>query len=960
MRSSIERLRVGLLVGAAVLVAVIAGFLGYAHYRAHRILKDLPGMLGATITKEFNGYTYSQSLKGKTVFTLHAAKAVQRKDGTYTLHDVAMTMYGRRGDRNDHISGAQFEYDEKAGVVRAVGVVHLDLQAADSAAGLAGGLPVAGRAGSARSSKASRVIHVTTSGLVYTQKLGVAATPEAIEFDSNGLRGHAVGAEYDSDTGHVVLQTAVRVEGTEQGKAVLLTATHAELDRQAEVADLVTARYSSEGDTAESDRARVHLRADGSADSVAGEGHVRLTRQDEGAVTSERAEVALDAANKPQRAVLHGMVRYAEDDPLRQARAAANEALVHFDAAGRVEHVSLHGGAGGVRGGIRGGASAQVQAEERLLADAKARRAESTRTVMADTVELALVPDAAGRAVLHEAEAIGGARLSSVGVVASAVGSAGGGGVGSVRAGARGSGAAGGVVTRRLAGDRLTAEFVERGGAAEIASLEGAGQTMVEQVDAAGVDEVSRAPRLAVRFHAAAHAGGAAAAKAGGAGAVVDTAVQEGGVAVTRTTPALVAGSSPRVVHAAARRAVYTGDSDRLSLLEEVRVTDETSALTADRVDTEQASGDALAIGNVKVTYLQGGDAGGVASGGANGSQPVHVVSAWAEMKHSSGVATFYGMGFGASAVTGELAGELAAGNQVVLKAAGPKLARMWQPGSAAGGNGEAGGGAGGGSQVEAPVLVFASSEPQGASRAGAATMGRMTARGDGDSSAMAVRAVLVSMPAAHAAGGRGGVGLDAAQSGGVRSARSAAGGAARASGQAGSANHGPQVIRVASREMVYTDADRLAEFTGGVRVIDGDGVMRAAEAKVFLAAASASGASAAGASAAGSRAGGAGALRGPSGMLGGSVERIVATGAIDIRQPGRVATGERLVYTAADQMFVLTGTKTAPPKVVSAEQGTATGVELRFHTGDDSVVIAGGDGSAGAVKAHTETKVKK
>ncbi len=940
MRSSIERLRVGLLVGAAVLVAVIAGFLGYAHYRAHRILKDLPGMLGATITKEFNGYTYSQSLKGKTVFTLHAAKAVERKDGTYTLHDVAMTMYGRSGDRNDHISGAQFEYDEKAGVVRAVGVVHLDLQAADAA-------KVAGKSDAAAGPRASRVIHVTTSGLVYTQKLGVAATPEAIEFVSDGLRGHAVGAEYDSDTGHVVLQTAVRVEGTEQGKPVLLTATHAELDRQAEVADLVAARYSSEGDTAESDKARVHLRADGSADSVVGEGHVRLTRPDEGAVSSERIEVALDTANKPQRAVLNGMVRYVEDDPLRQAKAAANDAVLNFDAAGRVQHVTLHGGSGG--------ASGQVEAVERVLADAKARRAESTRTIVADTVELALMPDAAGKAVLREAKAFGGARLSLVGAVAGA--------------GARVRTATAGVVTRRLAGDRLTAGFVERGGAAEITSLDGVGQTVVEQVDAVGVDEVSRAPRLSVRFHEAAGRAGA-----GSATVAVDTAVQEGGVAVTRTTPAETAGAAPRVVHAVARRAVYEGDTDRLSLLEQVRVSDEASVLTADRVDTEQVSGDAIALGNVKVTYLQGG-----VGAAQSGEQPVHVLAAWAEMKHRSGVATFYGMGFGASAG----AGSLAAGNPAVLKAAGPKLARMWQPGSAAGAassteksNAEASGG----SQVEAPVLVFESSQPQGSVRAagqtgvGAMAMGRMTARGDGAGSAMAVRAVLVSMPPTHAATPHG------TQAQGSASARDAGAGARlakeTAAGSARPVNYGPQVIRVASREMLYTDAERLAEFTGGVRVVDGDGVMRAAEAKVFLAAAAspnvaagagspvtrsaATDSAVAGAVGAGSRAAGADSSRTPSAMLGGSVERIVATGGIDIRQPGRVATGERLVYTAADQMFVLTGTKAAPPKVVSAEQGTATGVALRFHTGDDSVVIAGGDGSAGAVKAHTETKVKK
>src|ERR1700712_1295943 len=92
---SIAKMRVWLLVGAGLLVMVIAAFLGYAHYRAHRFIKELPGKLGMDITQETNAFTYSQSVQGKTLFTIHAAKAVQRKDGKVTLHDVGIVLYGR-------------------------------------------------------------------------------------------------------------------------------------------------------------------------------------------------------------------------------------------------------------------------------------------------------------------------------------------------------------------------------------------------------------------------------------------------------------------------------------------------------------------------------------------------------------------------------------------------------------------------------------------------------------------------------------------------------------------------------------------------------------------------------------------------------------------------------------------------------------------------------------------------
>ena len=109
MRIAIERLRVWLLAGAGLLVVVIAGFLGLAHMRAHRFLKDLPGRLGVDVTRESNGFTYSQSSKGKTVYTIHAARMVQRRDGKTLLHDVGIVLYGQRGDRVDRIYGDEFE-----------------------------------------------------------------------------------------------------------------------------------------------------------------------------------------------------------------------------------------------------------------------------------------------------------------------------------------------------------------------------------------------------------------------------------------------------------------------------------------------------------------------------------------------------------------------------------------------------------------------------------------------------------------------------------------------------------------------------------------------------------------------------------------------------------------------------------------------------------------------------------
>src|ERR1039458_7950375 len=99
----------------------------------------LPARLRVNIVRETNGFTYSQwdDLKRRTVFTIHAAKTVEHTDKKFTLHDVSIALYGEKQDRNDRISGDECEYGRRAGVVRATGLVHMDLQTAQAGGGKA-------------------------------------------------------------------------------------------------------------------------------------------------------------------------------------------------------------------------------------------------------------------------------------------------------------------------------------------------------------------------------------------------------------------------------------------------------------------------------------------------------------------------------------------------------------------------------------------------------------------------------------------------------------------------------------------------------------------------------------------------------------------------------------------------------------------------------------------------------
>ena len=246
MRNRVERLRVWLLVGAGLLVVVLGVFIGSARYLRRHLLAMLPARLGVNIKRESDGpVSYSHSVGHTTVYTINASRQTEYTDGKIVLHDVDMTLYGQKGDRSDRISGKEFEYDKNSGVVRAIGLVHIDLQAASAGgAGLdratGGKTPAPAQEDGAGDAK---IVHATTSGLVYMDKLAVAATNERVDFRVGQMTGHAIGADYNSDSNVLMLHSAVYASGIAGGRPVVLTASSAELDNRNQLTFLEHAKY---------------------------------------------------------------------------------------------------------------------------------------------------------------------------------------------------------------------------------------------------------------------------------------------------------------------------------------------------------------------------------------------------------------------------------------------------------------------------------------------------------------------------------------------------------------------------------------------------------------------------------------------------------------------------------------------------------------------------------------------
>ena len=158
---------------AGGLVLVVFGFYCYARYRAHSLIRKLP-QLQAEVKQSSEGFTFSKSENGRTLFTIHAAKSVEYKQGGRAeLHDVNIIVYGKGADRFDQIYGSVFQYDPVSGDVVAQGDVQIDLENNTQ-----------GRLSpdQAPPQILKNLVHIKTRGLSFNQKTGYAVTHEAIEF----------------------------------------------------------------------------------------------------------------------------------------------------------------------------------------------------------------------------------------------------------------------------------------------------------------------------------------------------------------------------------------------------------------------------------------------------------------------------------------------------------------------------------------------------------------------------------------------------------------------------------------------------------------------------------------------------------------------------------------------------------------------------------------------------------
>jgi lipopolysaccharide export system protein LptA len=297
------RLRRSLALAIALLLIVAGGFYArgfYARYLLSKALKNKAAKLGIDIQQSTEGFAYSKSEGGRTLFTIRASKAVQLKAGTAGLHDVNIVIYGREGNRFDQIYGADFEYEPKTGDVKAAGEVHIDLQ------GIAEGDV---RPDLEPPKELKNPIHVKTSGLVFNRNTGLANTNERIEFRIPQASGSAVGATYDSKVNRLTLHSDIHLErgGSDPAQLDARSGVITKGPTRVEFSDATIKRGDSNFNA---QTLTVYLRQDNTIERLLASGNVDALMKGKGTThaTAPRGEVRLDSKNKVTNAELTGGV----------------------------------------------------------------------------------------------------------------------------------------------------------------------------------------------------------------------------------------------------------------------------------------------------------------------------------------------------------------------------------------------------------------------------------------------------------------------------------------------------------------------------------------------------------------------------------------------------------------------------------------------------------------------------
>src|SRR5271169_971277 len=182
------------LAAAGLLAAVVAGVYARNVWVAKQAEKKAPPAVPPTVEQRSNEFSFSKVEGQRTIYTVWASRTTEfKEDSRNLLEDVAIVVYGKKGERNDTLRTKACDFISNTGKISCAGEVQIILQAAR--------VP----------QQNANSIQVATSAVTFDRDSGEARTDKPVTFHWPAGEGRAVGVSYDSSSGTLRLHRSVEL-----------------------------------------------------------------------------------------------------------------------------------------------------------------------------------------------------------------------------------------------------------------------------------------------------------------------------------------------------------------------------------------------------------------------------------------------------------------------------------------------------------------------------------------------------------------------------------------------------------------------------------------------------------------------------------------------------------------------------------------------------------------------------
>src|SRR5580704_17781832 len=119
------------LAAAGLLAGVVAGVYLRNVLVARQAAKKAPPAVPATVEQRSNEFSYSKVEGQRTIYTVRASRTTEFREGNRNLlEDVAISVFGKKGERNDTLRTKACDFISNTGKISCAGEVQIRLQSA--------------------------------------------------------------------------------------------------------------------------------------------------------------------------------------------------------------------------------------------------------------------------------------------------------------------------------------------------------------------------------------------------------------------------------------------------------------------------------------------------------------------------------------------------------------------------------------------------------------------------------------------------------------------------------------------------------------------------------------------------------------------------------------------------------------------------------------------------------------